>query len=373
MDVLILTAVDYRAGLRQRTHHLMKFLTEHGSPPDLFYYTMRACPDGVEVFPEGPAVLTGLQLRDNYHLFNPAALADLIKARLRRRYPVTIAQGPTPGKIALQLKAEGYTDRVLYEDLDYFPGFYPDGSPFYRQTVADEKLCLQQADAVITVSPELAAYRQRRLGIRPQVSPNGVDYRFFRQVTPVNNDLTLVYCGSLEPWAGVGTVLEAMALLQEVLPQLKFIVAGSGSQLSQLRQQAAEQGLTERVEFLGQVTYQELPTILAQGKIGLVPFQPSRLTELAWPLKLMEYLAAGLPVVVSSGGTTARLVRGAGCGEIANGSGPDLARAIKRLVASSRRLNLLGERGRQLASHYDWPMVLAGEWELLQRLAGEDG
>jgi glycosyltransferase involved in cell wall biosynthesis len=55
-----------------------------------------------------------------------------------------------------------------------------------------------------------------------------------------------------------------------------------------------------RIHYLGQVSFMELPEFLARIDVGIIPFQQTQIVESTSPIKLYEYLAAGLPVVATS-------------------------------------------------------------------------
>jgi glycosyltransferase involved in cell wall biosynthesis len=78
----------------------------------------------------------------------------------------------------------------------------------------------------------------------------------------------------------------------------------------ELEQLARAEGVAERVRFLGQLDHADIPALLAAGDVALAPY-PAILDFSFSPLKLYEYLAAGVPIVASDVGQI-REVLGAG-------------------------------------------------------------
>jgi glycosyltransferase involved in cell wall biosynthesis len=96
-----------------------------------------------------------------------------------------------------------------------------------------------------------------------------------------------VYVGALEYWFDA----ELLAKTARSLPDVSFVVIGPGS---------AEGGDLEHlpnVHLLGARPYDELPAYLQHCDIGIVPFRRDEMVDAIHPIKVYEYLAAGLPVV----------------------------------------------------------------------------
>lgn len=178
-----------------------------------------------------------------------------------------------------------------------------------EQAQADERMVLATADLRVAVSEEVAGE------VRPQadggpviVVPNGVDVDLFRAMPdrgearaqlrlPAAARL-LCFTGSLRPWHGLGTAIEAMTRLPAAA---HLVVAGDGPVRPELECRASDLGLDARVHWLGQVAHREIPRVLAASDVALAPYPGLQGFGFS-PLKLYEYLAAGIPVVASAVG-----------------------------------------------------------------------
>jgi glycosyltransferase involved in cell wall biosynthesis len=76
-----------------------------------------------------------------------------------------------------------------------------------------------------------------------------------------------------------------------------LVLIGGGEQDEQLRALAKTQKVEERVIFTGFINFQELPGYLSMADIAINPMVQSQVANLALPNKVLQYLAAGLPVV----------------------------------------------------------------------------
>src|SRR5262249_7750276 len=127
---------------------------------------------------------------------------------------------------------------------------------------------------------------------------------------------------------------------------------GEGPMGQSLRARAAERGLAGSVTFTGNVAHLEMPGLLAAMDAGVAPYVDAPDFYFS-PLKIYEYMAAGLPVVASDAGDIATLVRDGETGLLCTPGDPaSLSTALRRLVESpSLRGALSAAAGTEAARH----------------------
>lgn len=125
---------------------------------------------------------------------------------------------------------------------------------------------------------------------------NGVRQPFIDEMlaTPIDLDkqqIIIGFTGFIHPWHGMDKAIEAIAEHKD-LP-LKLVCIGDGTILPELKQQAADLGIADKVEFKGLVTRDKVLDFVKQFDISLQP----DVTAYASPLKMFEYMAVGSLII----------------------------------------------------------------------------
>jgi len=221
------------------------------------------------------------------------------------------------------------------------------------------------ASSVVTVSEPVARWVLERTsgGTGVHVIANGVDTRFIR---PRGDELgdpsgfTVGFVGTLKPWHGVEVLLEAFARLARNDGATRLRVVGDGPQREALVEQAEGLGVADRVDLVGAVAPEDMPAELAAMDVAVAPYP--RLPDFYFsPLKIYEYLAAGLPVVASDIGPCSEILDGGGLGVLVTpGDATELAAVLAGLRSDPVMRADLGRAGRRAAvARHDWSLVVS--------------
>jgi glycosyltransferase involved in cell wall biosynthesis len=179
------------------------------------------------------------------------------------------------------------------------------------------------------------------------VLENGVDLeRFTRLPLPGERRAEVRYVGAvanLRPVKGLDVLLEAAALLIPAHPQVIFQVAGEGSLRSTLEAEAENRGLTERFQMLGSVS--DIPDFLSRLDVAVLCSRAEGMSN-----AILEYMAAGRPIVATAVGATPELIEDGVHGLLVPPEDARiLAAALDALLGDPARARRLGAAARRRA------------------------
>jgi glycosyltransferase involved in cell wall biosynthesis len=194
------------------------------------------------------------------------------------------------------------------------------------------------ATALVAVSTEVAKYLEGFPAGRDKVYvvPNGVNpERFPADLKPTlraaPGTFTIGFAGSMKPWHGLGTLLEAFARVHARNRDSRLLLVGDGVGREPLMAEASSRELGPAVQFTGAVPPDEVPGLLASMDVGVAPY-PRMANFYFSPLKVYEYMAAARPVVASQIGQLEKLIQPEVNGLLVpSGDVPALVAALERI------------------------------------------
>jgi teichuronic acid biosynthesis glycosyltransferase TuaH len=304
------------------------------------------------------------RLSDNLYRLTPAAPPGLTRAGIRHLTGIVLRRAVRRAISQLDANVHAFLCslshanlfdvadaevRVYYASDDFEAGVELMGRPKARIRKLDEQLA-SRADVIVAISPEIAdSYRAR--GYAPVLIPNGVDSEAFAAVddAPLPNDVSLTgpiagYIGHISDRIDLGLV-EAIAAtgMSVLLVGPRQITFADNARFARL--------LTRpNVEWVGAKSFTELPSYMRIIDVGLVPYADSSFNRASFPLKTLEYLAAGRPVVA----TTLPAIAWLDTELIIEANEPaSFARRTAEEAATSRTPELMARR-RTFAETHSW-------------------
>lgn len=231
-----------------------------------------------------------------------------------QRYAAVQIRSIFEGLPIAQRKAQ-LCDRLIFEvnglpsiELKYrYPGV-ADDRELMQKLLAQEQICLEAADLIVTPSAVTQAHLVSR-GIsqaKIRVIPNGVDLAIFRDHPshpPIEvTNFRLLYFGTLSAWQGVNLAIEALALYRrDFAAELTIVGPNRGQQAMNLKRLAAKLGVADSVNILEPVSQAELVALMHQADAIAAPLTPNdrNLVQGCCPLKVLEGMSTGTPVIAS--------------------------------------------------------------------------
>lgn len=234
------------------------------------------------------------------------------------------------------------------------------GSQAFRQGLQLESLVARHADRLFVISGELGRYVEAEWGIdsaRISLLPNCADPQRIRladtaQVEP----LSIGYAGSLICYEGLDTLIEAVARLQQEGTAVRVRIVGDGEARSELEALAARLGVSGRIAFLGRVAPEVARGVIARSALVCLPRKPFEVCRIVPPIKLVEALAMGKPVIVPDLPVFRDELGPDPAGWFfAAGDAKDLARTLRAAFADEAVLAAMGARARDyVVSERSW-------------------
>lgn len=219
------------------------------------------------------------------------------------------------------------------------------------------------ARLVAAVSAAAADYA-RDLGALPDrvaVIPNGVDAARFDGSPAPDGPFTVGFVGTLKPWHDTATLVEAFALLRRgPVPDARLLIVGDGPQRAAILDRLDQLSLSDAAHLTGAVQPDQIPGWVARMHVATAPYRGDQPFYFS-PLKLYEYMAAGLPVVASDVGDLAQVLDRGRLGATVVPDDPDaLAAALAGLARDPAAATAMGARARaEVLAHHGWDRIVS--------------
>ena len=256
-----------------------------------------------------------------------------------------------------------YEVRGFWEDT--WLSRYPDAaqradSELYRRNRDLETGCMRAADLVVTLGEAMREEIVAR-GVPAEkilIVPNAVPEEFLKplpdattlreQLSISPGEYVIGVVSTLVPHEGIGTLLEATAILRARGVPVRALIVGDGPERAALQRQAAAIGLAEAAVFTGRVPAAKVRQFHALLDIFVVPRTPDRVCQLVTPLKPVEAMASGLCVVTSQVKALTEIVKHEVTGAQTIPQDPvSLADCLESLIYSPDIRRKLGENARE--------------------------
>jgi glycosyltransferase involved in cell wall biosynthesis len=220
-----------------------------------------------------------------------------------------------------------------------------------------EEAILKYADGVVVVSDFLRE-RAVRLGVREQSILQQVKgtqlihedlppkHEAKRKLCQGANDSAILftYVGSIYE-SDLDLLFKSFGLMSAAHPNVKLILVGYNRRQPQY--------VPRNVNILPRVPYEDYVNCLAATDVFVLPLKCSIANMSRYPSKFGDYLAVGRPVVTTPLPSIQKMIQAADCGYIAeNDTEKAFAASMIEAVRDQARWSILGENGKQYASHH---------------------
>lgn len=223
-----------------------------------------------------------------------------------------------------------------------------------------EHRALKRADAVAVCSETVCEVLGAK-GFDRQafVIPFGVNTEVFRPRRPLDREsrgaLTIGYVGRMLPGKGLNILADALGKLEP--ESWKLLVVGDGPERKNFEEALAARGLLNRAEFLGAISYEQIPDIYQRVDLLVMPTQTTKRIREQFGRVLVEAMASAVPVIGSTCGAIPEVIGDAGL-VVPEGDPDALADALRKLLLDGALRERLVRAGiDRVNEHFSWERV----------------
>ena len=188
------------------------------------------------------------------------------------------------------------------------------------------------------------------------IVPNGVDLSMFN-ITKKKNSKKVVFAGAMYYHRGLDVLLKTIPLVIEKIPDAKFVLLGSGTEMDKLKEIVSKNKLDNSVEFKGWIEREKIPENIADASIGIGPLRLTEVTSRALPIKVLEYMAVSLPVIAQKGTLPNDVLENEKNGFFIENH-IELAEKIILLLNEPKKVENMGAHSLKLVQKFSWDQVV---------------
>ncbi|MGA8570209.1 MAG: glycosyltransferase family 4 protein [Candidatus Binataceae bacterium] len=316
----------------------------------------------------------------SYLKFFARASWAALRRSLVQRYDIVIVCTMPDAAVLCALPAKLLGSKVVLDIHDTMPELYQDKFGGRRGAIGARLLMLEERSSASCADTVLAVHALHRARLIQAGVPehkirtvmNAPDPTVF-SATPEGRDradgaFTLACHGTLTRRLGLDIAIEAIALVRPRIPGLRMMVIGTGDYLEAARQLVVGKQLEGYVKFIDQVPIEELPRLLAEADVGLVPNRASNATHLMLPVKLLDYMALGIPTIASRLRTIEHYFSERAVRFVEPGNVGEMAEAIEELYRDRARRIELVSNARRAVERIGWPTQRAEYYRAIDSL-----
>ncbi len=257
----------------------------------------------------------------------------------------------------------------------------------YVQTSRELRALLSRvhrAAAAVVANSHNTASKLETFGVPRQhihVVEPGVDPQRFRPDTDAGElrrrlapagEIVMLTIGRLQARKGHDLAIAALDSLRRETPNLRYVIVGDGEERKRLETMVSDRALGDRVTFAGKADEADLPRYYAAADLFVHPNRLEGNDFEGFGIVFLEASSSGLPVIGGASGGVPEAVAAGESGLLVQGDDvPELAAAIRRLVADAELRRRMGHAGRErVLSYFTWERAARQIGELHASLVG---
>ncbi|MDD5476677.1 MAG: glycosyltransferase [Candidatus Omnitrophica bacterium] len=272
---------------------------------------------------------------------------------------------PLNAFVGIILKKLGKVEKVILYTIDYTPKRFENKFLNWVYHRVDS-FCVQESDFVWNLSARMAKARMKK-GIKryehQMVVPIGVNSGKIEgsRKERVNRNY-FVYMGHLRKNQGLELVVDGFSDIIKVVPDARLVIIGGGCLEAGIKKIVVENNLSTYVEFKGYLPeHSDVENILATCGIGLALYEPSP-DSITWytdPSKPKQYMASGLPVIITAVPEISEEIKSRGLGIVINYNRESFVNGALRLLRDDKLYFECRKNATEFVSSMRWDNIFS--------------
>lgn len=165
----------------------------------------------------------------------------------------------------------------------------------------------------------------------------------------------LVFHGTIDRMLGIDLAIEAVSKLSRDIPGIRLHLIGEGRDLDELENLSRALGVEDRIRFSREsFPVEKLPVLMQDMDMGIIPNRRNDATELMLPVKMLEYVAMGIPVVSARLKTIGHYFSDDMVAYFEPGNVESMVNAILELYRSKRKRQVQAANAKKFIEKYGW-------------------
>jgi glycosyltransferase involved in cell wall biosynthesis len=300
--------------------------------------------------------------------------------QVRRRYDVVHVHNVPDFLVFSALLPKLTGTRVILDIHDILPELYAGkfgattDSAVFRALLLVERLSCRFADHVI-VANHIWHDRLIERAVPAAKCLTILNYPDLRQFRPRPKDthgkFVILYPGSLSRHQGLDVAIRAFARVRDRLRDAEFRIYGEGPAREELLELVHQLGLDGRVVLRDPLLVDQIAEVIGSVDLGVEPKLATGFGNEALSTKILEFMASGVPIIVSRTMAHAHYFREPDVTFFTSGNDAELAEALLKLSSCQRDEGSL-KRAQDFAARYDWRIRVADYYQLIEGLTGAE-
>jgi glycosyltransferase involved in cell wall biosynthesis len=281
----------------------------------------------------------------------------------RKNFDIFFGVDPLNSFAGIFLNKIKRTRKVILYTIDYVPKRFSNNfvNQIYHQI---DSYCVNNSHQIWNLSSRMAEERTKKNVLKDDrqiVVPIGVNFdRIKRLPFKEINRKWIAYMGHLRKGQGLELIMETLPRIVKEIPDVKLLIIGTGELENSLKKRVAELGISKNVEFKGFIKdHKDVENMLTKCAVGLAIYEPSSdsITQYTDPSKPKQYMACGLPVIITAVPWVAEEIEKKHMGLVIKYNENALAEAVIKLLKDDELYIESRENAINFASELNWDKI----------------